>query len=123
MAAVTWADVVAKVPAPELESLVEDAQDDILAYVHETLNVRKLGGEKSARLRRARLLLAAHIGTLCKRGAVPIAGPVIAESRGGLSRSYALITTAASGPFGATTYGQAYEALIRTSAARLPRAT
>ncbi len=118
MAAVVWQDVVDKLPAPELSALGEDAQDDILTFVHETLNAARLGGEASARLRRARMLLAAHMATVGGLGGSVAAGPVISESTSRISRTYAQIMTA--GNFSASSYGQEFARLVNTSPARLP---
>lgn len=125
MAAVTWTDVVTKLPAPELADFpagAEDptlAQDDILAFVHETLTVSALGGEESARLRRARMLLAAHLATVGATDGTVVAGPVISESTGRISRTYAQIVQ--DSDFSGSSYGQEFSRLIRTSPARLPR--
>ena len=122
MAAVTWADVVALAPAPELAEVEVAAQDHILAYVHEVLSVSLLGGEESARLRRARVLLAAHMATMTGgEGGAVIAGPVLSESTGSISRSYANLIGAAGRDFSGSSYGDEYVRLVRHSAARLPR--
>lgn len=120
MAAITWPDVVAI--APELGTLGATAQTMILDHVNTALNVRVFGGEESPKLRLARVLLAAHYGTVAMSGGAVIAGPVTSESAGGLSRSYAttFATDAFGGPWGSTTYGQSFAALVRTSRARFP---
>lgn len=118
MAFVTWADVVTLLPAPELAEVSLVTQGEILAYVHETLNVSRLGGEDSARLRRARMLLAAHMASTGGSGGDVIAGPVISETTGGISRTYAQVVSGDG--YEGTTYGQELARLIRTSAARIP---
>jgi hypothetical protein len=121
VAVVEWNDVVTKLPAPELAALPEPAQEDILEFVHETLNVAALGGEGSARLRRARMLLAAHLAHVTGSGGSVAAGPVISESTGRISRTYAEVLT--SGDFSGSSYGQEFTRLVRnTPACRLPRA-
>ncbi len=121
MAVVVWNDVVTKLPAAELASVPAPAQDDILAFVHETLNVKALGGEDSARLRRARMLLAAHLAHVTGSGGSVAAGPVISESTSRISRTYAQVMT--SSDFSGSSYGEEFSRLVRTAPlARLPRA-
>jgi hypothetical protein len=120
VAAITWTDVVDKLPAPELAALSIAAQDDILAFVHEVLSPHALGGEESARLRRARMLFAAHLATVTAGGGASTAGPVISESTGRISRTYANLATAAT--YVGSAYGDELQRLIRNSpGARLPR--
>ncbi len=60
-------------------------------------------------------LVAAHIITLGLRGATSAAGPVTAESAGGLSRSYGSTSSSETGGFWqSTTFGQRYWALAMT---------
>lgn len=120
MAAVTWAALVAELPAAQLSAVATEAQDSILAFVHETLNVASLGGEASARLRRARMLLAAHLATVGASGGTVVAGPVISESTSRISRTYAQVVSG--GEFSGSSYGQEFARLVRTApGARLPR--
>ena len=63
----------------------------------------------------AQALVAAHLITLALKGGSGPAGPVTAESGGGLSRSYASATvSAASGFWQSTTFGQRYWQLAQT---------
>jgi hypothetical protein len=121
MAAIEWTDVVERLPAPELAGLVDtDAATDILEFVHEVVNAGVLGGESSARLRRARMLRAAHLATVTATGGAAIAGPVISESTGRISRTYANLMSA--GDFSGSSYGDEFARLVRNSpGARLPR--
>lgn len=122
MSEITWFDV--KAIAPELGSvdLGSLTAQHILAHVHATVPVEPFGGESSPRLRMARMLLAAHYGRIATSGGALPAGPVTAESMGGLSRSYAAPTMAgAAGLWSATTYGQQYAAMLQSSSLRLPR--
>lgn len=123
MTAITWSDVTNK--AAELADVAVDAQTDYLALANTFLNVSMLDGEDGPRTKLARIYLAAHFATLDRLRGTSIAGPVVSESRGGLSRSYANLTqmSLASGLFGQTTYGQNYATLVRTSRARWPVAT
>ncbi len=121
MSAVTWADLVAKLPAAELATVAADVQADILAFVHEVLNAGRLGGEGSARLRRIRMLLAAHMATVTTPGtpgSAATTGAVISESTSKISRSYAQVM--ADSDFAGSSYGQEYARMIRNSPARLP---
>lgn len=121
MAAIVWADVTER--APELAAVGLLAQTDYLAFVNVELNVTMFGGEDAPKLKSARIYLAAHMATLDRQRGSAIAGPVISESRGGLSRSYAnmLLPGSGGGLWAQTTYGQLYYALVRTSArARFP---
>lgn len=120
MAVIAWTDVEAL--APELTSVGVPAQTMYLAMANTFLNVGMLDGEDGPRVKLARIYLAAHFATLDRLRGNAIAGPVVSESRGGLSRSYANLTqmSLASGLFGQTTYGQNYATLVRTSKARWP---
>lgn len=120
MAAIAWADVTAM--APELAAVDVGAQATILAHVNAALSVATFGGEAAPRLRLARILLAAHFGTVALSGGAAPAGPVVSESAGGLSRTYAQASAggAADSAWSSTSYGRELAALIRSSAARLP---
>jgi hypothetical protein len=118
MSPITWADVVAI--APELAALSLTAQEMILAYVNTVLAVDLLDGESGPKTRLARVLLAAHLGTLFSRGAQGSVGPVVEESLGPQSKKYANLVSEVSGDLGATPYGMAYRAVIRASLARGP---
>lgn len=115
MASITWADVVAL--APELSTINTTTQTDILAFTNAVLDVTKFDLEAGPTTRLARIYLAAHFGTLSKLGA---AGPLIGESAGGLSRSYAM--PIGKSQFLTTSYGRAFYQLIRPIA-RGPQVT
>lgn len=120
MAAIAWADVTAM--APELATVDVGAQVTILAHVNAALSVSTFGGEAAPKLRLARILLAAHYGTGVASGGAAPAGPVVSESDGGLSRTYAQPGggDSAGSAWASTSYGRELAALIRSSAARLP---
>lgn len=121
MAIIGWPDVTAH--APELSSIALNAQTDYLAMANTWVDVNAFDGEDGPKTKMARIWVAAHFATLDKLRGTAIAGPVLSESRGGLSRSYANLTqmSMAAGLFGQTTYGQNYATLVRTSAAaRMP---
>lgn len=112
---ITWDDVV--LLAPELVDFDDvDAQNLILAYVNDAFNTDSF---KTASLKLARIYLAAHLATMSSQGGVGAAGPVISESAGGLSRTYADLASA-SGSFAGTPYADMLNWLIRTSKARYP---
>lgn len=121
MAAIDWAAVVSI--ASELADVGVPAQDLYLALANTFINVSMFDGEDGPKTKLARIYIAAHFATLDKQRGTTTAGPVISESRGGLSRSYANLTqmSVAAGLFGQTAYGQNYATLVRTSAAaRMP---
>ena len=113
---IAWADVTAF--ASELSSVDVATQTDILAYVNAALAPDAFGGEASARLRIARIYLAAHHGALSLRSSA--AGPVVSRSEGDLSVTYGYsLASAASGDplLDSTEYGKLYRQLVRTTAA------
>ncbi len=115
---ITWPEVVAL--DASLATVPENAQVWILEHANTALNCRMFT-PKAYKL--VRLYLAAHFGTLSIPGesGSAVAGPVISETVGGISRTYALVSDAAASTFSSTTHGQMYAFLIRTSRARLPR--
>jgi hypothetical protein len=118
MAAILWTDITTYPGASGLSTVDIAAQATILGVVNGFFNVGAFGGEASADLKLARILLAAHIGTLSQRGA-GAAGPVISSSAGGLSRTYAVFMAATQTMYGSTSYGSLLELLIRTRVTRL----
>lgn len=127
MAPIAWTDVIGVPgdpgPAPELATVGATASAHYVALANKYVNVGAFDGEDGEITRWARIWVAAHFATLDKLRGTSIAGPVISESRGGLSRSYANLTqmSMAAGLFGQTTYGQNFETLVKTSRARWPR--
>jgi hypothetical protein len=118
---ITWADVVDQAPELADPKVSISAQTTLLAWANTTLNVAIWGGEDSAKLKLARVYLIAHVATLATKGGIQTAGPVVSQSEGGVSVSYAnLMTSAGSGKMGGTTYGQLYEFLLSTTMAKLP---
>jgi uncharacterized membrane protein len=116
MAAITWEDVAAL--STSLSTLSEEMQAAILDHVNTTLVVEEFGGEEAAKLKLARIYLAAHHGTIAERSDGKV-GPVVSESAGPLSRSYSNGSSTNDG-YDATSYGRAYSALLRTTPARAP---
>lgn len=112
-----WTDVVSL--APELTKVSNAGQGTILAYVNTALDVCQFGklGEDSPKLKLARIYLAAHLGSLG-----PHEGILTSEKEDDLEMGWTLPPIP---PFGdpfwyRTAYGSAYDALIRTTTARLP---
>lgn len=116
MASIAWADV--EDHAPELSTIDSDAQTTILAYVNATTTIEPslFDGETSARLKLARIFLAAHVATTTPMGSSGAAGPVTAESAGRISRSYASVSTTAG--LATTAYGVAFDEILQSSGAR-----
>lgn len=118
---IAWSDVAEM--APELNSLTAGAKQDIVDYVNE-LDLTQvnapwnLPSESAQTARMAQIYLAAHLGTVTRRGASGAAGPVTGQSAGGLRRSYGLIS--APGYLGTTSYGIAYLTILDQSLARGP---
>lgn len=121
---IVWADVVGL--APELASLTTTAQNTILAYANVALAESQFkldpGSSISSSLKMARIYLAAHLGTITRWQGSAIAGPLIAESDGRLSRQYAVIPQNIGNTFASTSYGVMLGFLINTSKARMPAA-
>jgi hypothetical protein len=115
VAAITW-EMVTDV-AGELENLDTFAQEAALKYVNTKLDAGNFGGEESGELQLARILLAAHFGTMFKRRGR--GGPVSAESAGGLSRSYAFPMWARR--WDLTPYGMQFAAMASVTPARAGR--
>lgn len=115
---ITWPQVVAL--DATLATVPDAVQVDLLAYANSALNPKMF---TASAYKLARLYLAAHFGTLSipgEAGGAPVAGPVVSESVGGISRTYALVSDASNSTFSTTTHGQMYAFLVRTSKARLP---
>lgn len=122
MSAIAWSDVTGTFPTDTLlVNLPVPAQTDILSYVNTVLSVAFFGGD-GIKLRLARLYFAAHMGfTEALRGAAgTITGPLIQETSGGLSRSYATgIAGIRATSHASTGYGQLFDDLVRSSPMRI----
>lgn len=120
MAPISWSDVTTQPGLASLTSVDPIAQNVILAYVNDALSVTLVGGslgEESPKLKLARIYMAAHLGLL-----TPRAGIVSSEGEGDLSIAYSLPPMPPGGdPFWQrTSYGAAFQMLIRTTGAILP---
>lgn len=109
--------------APEVSSVNNQAwQYTILPYANR-LNADGIGGgEDGPDLRLARILLAAHMATISKRGKTGASGPLTSKAVGQVRESFGLVALAATdASLGATTYGQQLLGLIQWSLAAGPR--
>lgn len=91
MAAIVWDDVTTIVPS--LSTVAVGAQTLYLSLVNGAIDTRLFAdGENDARLKLARIYLAAHYATSggigSATGGLGASGPVTGESAGTLSRSY-----------------------------------
>lgn len=106
--ALTWADV--SLVAPDLASLGTTAQDAILADVADQVNVDAWGSQERAD--RAAAYLAAHIavaGGYTGLGASSATGPVVSQSAGPYSQTFANPAGMSVGNLSSTRWGQEYE--------------
>lgn len=120
MAAIAWADVIARFPSDAtLAALPVPAQTEILALVNGTLSPTFFGGEASVKYKAARVYYAAHLALAGGMAGNVAAGPVTSESEGGVSRSYAVASSQADGSNSNTSYGRMFDALVRSSPYRI----
>jgi hypothetical protein len=105
----TWADVL--LIAPDLSTLATAERAAVLADVDAQLDEDKIGADYKYQL--ACKYLAAHFGTLVKRGAAGAVGPVSSESVGSVSISYAVTSAMSSDGLSSTVWGAQYVAIIR----------
>lgn len=115
MAAITWTDVTNHVAG--LSTIVAGAQTDILAFVNTALVADEFGGEAHARLKLARIYLAAHFATI--NGAGGGGGPLTSQKLGDESRNYGSFSMSSSA-LSTTGFGITYLSLVNSSAARAP---
>lgn len=121
MAPITWADVTSY--ATTLTTVDPVQQADLLALVNRGFSA-VFDGEDGPKTRLARIYVAAHFAALPGAGEQRAAGPVVSESRGGLSRSYQAISAgggADSDTWNDTQWGRRYLQLLLGSKARWPR--
>lgn len=108
---ITWADV--STFAPEVASVPSARQTQILAMVDRQVNATAWGDAAVD----GALHLAAHYGVMSLRGSSSAAGPVVSESVGPVSRSFAAPSSGGGGDgLEATSYGREYMRLSRTRA-------
>lgn len=113
MAAITWTNVTDA--APELSVTPAAFQTIILSVVNGTgLNAANFGGEEADKTKLARVMLAAHYGTLQRRRGT--GGGISSQSEGGVSQSYAAMSSAQA--LEQTSYGQMFKMLCAGTPAR-----
>ncbi len=122
MAAITWAHV--EDHAAQMSGVDADAQTDILSHVNTTLSVDFFGGETAAKLKLARVYLAAHFGQmlLTANATSGASGSVTSKSLGDMSVGFGSSSTSSilsSSEYGTTSYGQLYLTLVRRTTARV----
>lgn len=108
-----WADVV--LVAPELASLGPSAQTAILADVADQVNVGAFGSQERAD--RAAAYLAAHIavaGGYTGAGSIAASGPVMSQTAGPFSVTYAQPASSGAGNLGSTRWGLEYQRRCQT---------
>lgn len=116
MAAIVWSDVTSVIPEMTAVTNVL-AQTLALGIANTWWAVDEFDGEESALLKTMRILMAAHIALRFKPGTSGAAGPVIAESGGGLSVTYASALSSANN-LSSTEYGRTINELRATRACR-----
>lgn len=115
MAAITWANLTARVPA--LSAVDVGVQADILDYVNTFVNVAKFGGEDSAKTKLVRIYLALHFGQSELDGAV---GNSVTEERYAATEIQVRYADRMNDDnLTETAFGRKYLSLIRASAARV----
>lgn len=121
MSAIAWSDVTGMFPTDAILGAVPvPAQTNILAFVNTNLSSSFFGGD-GPKLTLARIYLAAHfaiIGSLHGSSGT-IAGPLIGESLGDASKTYATTFAVRMTSHGTTGYGQLFDALVASSPNRI----
>ncbi len=109
MAAITNSDV-----ADVTEGAITSVSPIMLAWVNAmAINPELFDGEAGQTTKLVRCLIAAHFSAVNSSGAAGAAGPLASISEGGMSRSFAINASNASGYLAGSGYGaQAYQ-LIR----------
>jgi hypothetical protein len=119
MAPITWSDVVAHVST--LSTVDPLQQTDLLALANTRVNVAVFDGEDGQTTRMARIYFAAHFAALPGAGGSAPAGPLIGQSRGGLSQQFQGVPQSSANEWLLTQWGRRYWQLLRGSRARWPR--
>lgn len=108
--------------APELatgtRALTPQAWDIILSYVNGIdMTQGNCGGVSvdTTTDRTAKILLAAHMGTLIKKGNSLATGPMTSESMGDVRRSFGMLSSAGTDGLGSTKYGLLYQQVTGAS--------
>lgn len=105
---ITWADVVEVVPG--MITVPVGAQNLILSHVASVVTA----GQWGSRATLGQTYLALHLGTIASPsgGAGQVVGPVVSETVGPVSRTFAVLAQASSdGNLGTTSWGAEYKSL------------
>lgn len=126
MAAINWANVLEIAPdaaaTASLTAVPVALQTHILAHVNTNgVAPAVFDGEDGAETGRARRYMAAHMATILTSGSggsSMVAGPIISETEGGISRSYADHVAAAgsSSELDRSAYGSVFKMMARINA-------
>jgi uncharacterized protein DUF4054 len=111
---IVWTDVLAH--APELSTIAVSAQADILALVNDAIQESAWGS--SFRTKLARIYYAAHLATV-SRSLSGAGGPIVSESEGGVSVTYATPQQITTTELGESRYGRLYLELRRHLSGRV----
>lgn len=121
MADITQSDVLAFAPELAAANISVTAQTAILAYVNYFDPSAFDEDDTGPTFYLARVYLAAHLETITKRGGSGAVGPLVAQSIGGVRRSYGLIAGQAGiYALGTTLYGMEFLSILQMSVAGLP---
>lgn len=119
MAPIAWSDVVAF--SSPLASVDVTQQGILLAWVNKRF-AEVFDGEDGVSTKLARIWAVAHFASLPGSGDQRPAGPVVSQSRGGLSQSYASPPGNGADPnWSATQWGQRLATMLQGSKAAWPR--
>lgn len=119
MSAIVWSDVVSVVST--LSAVDPQQQTDILALANTWVNAAVFDGEDGITTRMARIYFAAHFASLPGAGSTAPAGPLIGQSRGGLSQQFQGLPQSSANEWLLTQWGRRYWQLLQGSRARWPR--
>lgn len=121
MSAISWVDVAAySSPLAAADPIV---QSDILALVNSGFKALPglFDGEDGQKTRLARIYIACHFASLPGAGEQRPAGPVVSQTRGGLTQSYQALATSGNSTWNDTQWGRRYLQLLLGSRATWPR--
>ena len=115
MAVIVWADVTAVAAELTTTAVASDTRTYVLDYVNNRAIDGDVWGEFADDGKR---YLAAHMATMAISGSGGAAGPVILETLGPMSRSYATTaSTSGDDSLSLTRYGREYLRLLRIAVA------
>jgi hypothetical protein len=126
MAAIDWDDVLEVAPdataTAALTAVPVPLRTLILAHVNGNgIDPDVFDGESGEDTARARQYLAAHMATILTSGvggSAAVAGPIVSESEGGISRSYAdhIAASGNTSELDRTAYGSVFKLMCRVNA-------